>query len=151
MCVVIQMFNLVTIDHNFNLDIHKQTFNVVSFISHPSPLDNPIFFENLDWIIMVRRWQKAFSINRLEEVISSKPIRKESVVTCNASRVTAYLLIIIRYVKLPNSKFEIKYFLKALEHYAFAKTDYKGPIESQDSIHITLALFILGTSLILCE
>ena len=41
--VVIQMFNLVTIDHNFNLDIHKQTFNVVSFISHPSPVDNPIF------------------------------------------------------------------------------------------------------------
>ena len=62
---------------------------------------------------------------------------------CNASRVTAYLLIIIRYVKLPNSKFEIKYFSKAL--------DYKGPIESQDSLHITLALFILGTSLILCE
>ena len=101
------------------------------------------YFENLDWIIMVRRWQKAFSINRLEEVISSKPIRKESVVMCNASRVTAYLLIIIRYVKLPNSKFEIKYFSKAL--------DYKGPIESQDSLHITLALFILGTSLILCE
>ena len=42
-CVVIQIFNLVTNDHNFNLDIHKQTFNVVSFISHPSPYDNPIF------------------------------------------------------------------------------------------------------------
>ena len=115
------------------LDIHKQNFDVVSFISHLIILIIQ-YFENLDWIIMVRRWQKAFSINRLEEVVSSKPIRKESVVTCNASRVTAYLLI-IRYVKLPNSKFEIKYFLKALEHYAFAKTDYKGPIEAQDSTY----------------
>ena len=32
---------------------------------------------------------------------------------CNASGVTAYLLIIIRCVKLPNSKFEIKYLVRS--------------------------------------
>ena len=46
------------------VDIHKQTFDVVSFISHLIILIIQ-YFENLDWIIMVQRWQKAFLINRV--------------------------------------------------------------------------------------